>query len=252
MSRYTADVRYIASIYPGNLQAQILHHGPSTDPRNGRATRYWIPPVPKKEKPEIPEYVTNVKAVKVECPNIGVRWCAVLEVSDSFENVPDVSSIANGGKMQWTLAPVDCDQIATYLWNYWAGHFVGLPVGAAPGIMIVSGEVPKIDEMLKMIHMQQAFYEHRLLQGDKCQREGNWKEFTEEMRDAARYLGKTRDWAGGVISGDCFACKQPIPPDAYICHHCGYQIKPLPVAPAVAAAVAAQQNVEDLSNQSAM
>lgn len=222
MARYQAEALYIASIYPGQLEAQMKYHGDSTDPREGRAKRYWIPPVPRLERPELPDEVKNVKITKAHG-----RWCAILEVCDAFENVPNPLK-ADGGRMHFDLSPVDCREIATNLHRYWGGNFVDLPAGATPGMMIIKGTVPNEDEMRQMVVQQQAFYEYRLMQGDKCARENNWKEFTQQMRDAVAYLGKERPWSGGMITTDCPACMEQIPSGASICSHCGTRLKALP------------------------
>src|SRR5271170_1378595 len=51
MAKYQADTIVIASVWPGNLEAKILYHGPDPDPHSGRATKYWIEPVERGSRP---------------------------------------------------------------------------------------------------------------------------------------------------------------------------------------------------------
>jgi hypothetical protein len=246
MGKYTAEIRYIASIYPGKLEPQTKFHGPERDSRKGRATRYWLPPVPRHGKPVLPkeDNVSNVKIHKIES-STGVRYVAVLEVPDAFESIPNpIDSV--GGRLKFNMGPVLCDEIANNLMQYWGGNFVDLPPGAAPGMIIIQNEIPTVAEMDRMILMQKNFYEYRLMQGDNAANQNRWKEITQEMKDAVVYLGKERPWSGGMLTVDCPLCFSPIPAQAAICNRCGHRIKPIPadlaaLNPSLAGPVAASK-----------
>lgn len=222
MARYTAEAVYIASIYPGKLTSIQKYHGDTTNPREGRAKRYYLPPVYRGIKPVIPEGCKNVKAFRTPHD----VWVAVLEVTDAFELVPNPLK-ADGGRMAWDMSPVDCHQIATNLHAEWAGNFVAVPAGASPGIKIIINTVPTPDELDEMLNMQKSFYDFLLSEGDRHSRQNEWREITQYMRDAANYLRQERAWSGsGITTVDCPHCLQPIQKTATVCYHCSRDVKP--------------------------
>jgi hypothetical protein len=215
MAKYTADTITIASIWPGTLEPKIMYHGADPDPKSPRATRYWIEPVKRNSRPPY----------------------RLLLVSDSFENIADYTN-AEGGKPEFISRPVMCEHIVENLLRYWAGNMVGVPAGAAPGIIALKGEagkdgyaIPHSTELDTMFRMQTMFAEDQFQKGERLAAEREWKGITQTMRDMARWLGRDRPWSTPELTMkviDCPACRQPIPDDAYICHHCGTRVKALP------------------------
>ena len=210
MAKYQADKIIIASIWPGTLEAVTLYHGLDPDPKSPRATRYWIPPVKAGSRPPY----------------------KLLEVFDSFENVPDYMN-ADDGRPSFTSKPVLCEQIVENLLRFWAGNMVGIPAGASPGIIALDRgqEVPHDRDIERMKAMQVRFAEHQFQQGERLAAERDWKGITEVMRVMAKWLGRDRTWSTPEMASrteTCVACKQPIPEDAFVCHHCGTRLRALP------------------------
>lgn len=248
MGQFTADIKYIASIYSTRLEPITLAHGDSPDPRSGRGKRYWVPPIPRFGKPDIDELpdpkdpnCAKVRIVKIP-PHADV-YCAVMEVYDSQENVPDIGQIGARGMGQGVqnnmprvskLVPVEiiCDQIL----RYWRDSIVGLPVGAAPGIMIINNSAPTQEEYQKMLMMQTMYYEYYFMQGEAEFQNLNLGAKNRElirpvMRDAATWLAQPRNWSTAQLSADkvpCPLCGVLKPNNTPICHACGKQVMAMP------------------------
>lgn len=210
MAKYEADKLVIASIWPGTLEAKVLYHGKDPDAHSGRATRYWIPPVKRGSRPPY----------------------KLLEVFDSFENVPDHMN-GDNGKPEWTGKPVLCEEIAENLLRFWAGNMVGIPAGATPGIIALpkGREVPHQSDIDRMFEIQGLFAEYLFQQGERLAAERDWKGITQTMRDMAKWLERDRNWSTPEMSSktaNCPACGQVIPDNVYVCFHCGTKIKALP------------------------
>ena len=238
MARYEAEARYIASIFPSETEKIMQYHGPRQETTSSRCTVYHLPKVVKGEEPEIePHMKHNVKTIK-----IGAReWCAIMEITDGFENIPDIQPEAMGrGRNTFLARPVACERIASNLLTIWVGSITGLPTGATPGIIQIQGTVPTQAEIHKMKSAQQQFYEVRLAEGDRLFNEKNMRAISQQMKDAAIYLGRERTWSGsyGVVgTTDCPHCFESVNPRATVCPHCQRDIKAADkVSPVVAGA----------------
>lgn len=215
MAKYVADSLWIASIYPGKLWPITKYVGPNPNPRSPRATVYRLEPVSRGKKP------------------------FMLEVSDAFENVPNPQEASEsnradriGANMVFNSKPVTCQELAANLIQEWAGGMVGLPSGALPGIATVIGTVPTQAELERITEQQTMFFEYLFQEGEKLHRLNDWKGITQTMRDACQWLGHERVWSTPASSSsvtNCPACRQIIPVDASVCHHCGTRVKALPV-----------------------
>src|ERR1051326_8721952 len=99
MAKYTADSKYLASIYPGELEVIRFSVGPEPTEtrldkngrpvRNGFSTSYHIPPfnLARNQRPkDLPD---NVKYA---------NGAYVLEVTDGFELVEDAAQSAEVGR----------------------------------------------------------------------------------------------------------------------------------------------------------
>lgn len=211
MAKYVAESKWIASIYPGKLWPITKYVGPHPNPRTARATVYKLNPVPRGGKPSL------------------------LEVTDAFQNVPNPMKAAEsmktdriGSNMVFDSAPVACEEICENLIQEWAGAMVGLPAGARPGIMVIVGTVPMQAEMKQLVEQQTVFCEYLFQEGERLARVNDWKGITQTMRDSAVWLGHERIWSSPAKSSDvvqCPACRQVIPSDASVCHHCGTRVK---------------------------
>lgn len=214
MAKYTAESIWIASIYPGIVQPITKYHGPHPSPRSARATVYRLKPVQRGGKPFL------------------------LEVSDAFENVPNPMKAAEsmkseriGSTMVFDSSPVACEEIVENLLQEWAGGMVGLPPGAAPGIIRLIGTVPTQDERERMTQQQTILYEYLFQEGERLYRQSDWKGITQTMRDAAVWLGHERIWSTPAKSSEsvnCPGCNEVISSAAAVCKHCGTRIKELP------------------------
>lgn len=214
MAKYVPDSKWIASIYPGKLPPITKYHGQDPNPRKPRATVYSLDPVARGKKP------------------------FMLEVIDSFENVPNPMKAAEsqkseriGSNMVFDSAPVACEQIVENLIQEWAGGMVGVPVGAQMGIMAIIGTVPTQAELILMTEMQTKFFEYMFQEGERLDRQREWKGIRQPMVDAAIWLGRDRLWSSPSLSTEmvpCPACKKDIPADSIICNVCGIKLRALP------------------------
>lgn len=205
--KYTSESKYVCSIYPGVLPPYVANVGPDPSPRKGRRTVYQLEPIKRfsKRKP-----------------------FQVLEVSDAFENVPDIKN-ATGGRMPFVASPVPCEEIVKDMINFWTGNMPGLPMDARPGIMEIVLSTPTQDELKRMEAMQTKFFEYMFQQGEEHHREGKWNRITPAMRDACEWLGYERTWSHPEKSAEqipCPNCAQLIRPIQKVCHHCQRDVNP--------------------------
>ena len=231
MARYTPDAQYIASIFPSALERIVQYHGPEQNTRSSRCTVYQMPRVLRGQQPELPDFKNSQNLARVQTMKISAKnWCAVMEIPDAFENVPDIAQEWTGkGQMPMTARPIRCEHIAQNLITTWAHSITGLPSGAAPGMMVIGANTTPTQEQIEQMHaMQNAFYEFRLAEGDKLFNLKNLDAITQQMKDAAIYLNKERTWSGAygaVGTVDCPHCFSPVHPRATVCPHCRRDMK---------------------------
>ncbi len=208
MAKWAADTRYIASIYPGELETIAYNHGPAPDRTKGRRTVYKLRPVPREEA--------------------RTRPC-IIEVSDAFEDV--LNPMGGGMGEKWTFKPVDADETVNCLLRHWTGNMVGVPAGAIPGIIQIANTIPTKAEHERMMEAQTAYFEWGFQEGERLHRENNWKEITGAMKIGASWLGKDVIWANPAKVSEmvnCPACGGMIQPKVSICLHCGTKLRALP------------------------
>lgn len=209
MAKYSADTRYIASIYPGKLTPVGLPFGAHPSPKSGRFTIYCIDPVERGSRP-------------------GFK---VIEVTDMFQNVLDVAEKGASGKAKWLSNPVDVDSIVQNLLRVWNGNMANMPQGGGLGIRQISNSVPTQQDLREMKEELTTCYEFLFQEGERLHRESDWKSITGEMRNAAAWLNRDRTWSKPSMASEtkmCPACVQVIPATAAVCFHCGSQIAALP------------------------
>ena len=207
MAKYSAESTFIASIYPGELDAISLNHGPKPEVNSPRRTTYKLKPVKRGEKPY------------------------VIEVSDAFENILDPTKSAAQGRKFWSSAIVPYREICDNLISVWAGNMVGVPTGAGFGIMEVPNTLPTQAQLRQMMDRQTAFAEWAFQEGEKCNRENNWKDIRDCWRVMAIWLGKKALWANPESAStlvNCPACRTLIDPEAAVCATCGTVVRALP------------------------
>lgn len=207
MAKYTAEVRYIASIWPGKLEPITLYHGPSPVVSSKRSTQYKLQPVARGLKP------------------------FVLEVADGFENVFDPMTIGSNSSQRMRSKPVDGAETVNVLIKHWAGNIVDMPPGGGMGIREIIGTVPQKQELEQMREELTVFCEYKFQQGEQHHRQNQWKEITQTMRDCASWLEKDTIWANPASASElinCVACGELVKPRASVCKHCGYQLRALP------------------------
>jgi hypothetical protein len=160
-------------------------------------------------------------------------------VSDMFENVVDWLGQGQGstpelkGRFQTrhTSKPVDCARLAQNLLQEWSGGMVGVPTGAAPGIMIIEHEEPTPQECRQMLIRQTAFAEFQFNEAEKLARMNDYKGITRVMIDMSTWLGRSRPWSNPEAEAsmvECPVCTGQIKSNAFVCRHCGYKVKALP------------------------
>lgn len=207
MAKYTAEVRYIASIWPGKLERVTLYHGPSPNVHSKRATGYELQPVPRGGK------------------------AFVLEVADGFENVFDPTAIGNKSSDRRRSSPIDSAETVRVLVNHWGGNIVDMPPGGGLGIREIIGTIPQKQELEQMRSELTLFAEFQFQKGELHHRQNQWKEITQTMRDCANWLEKDVLWANPASASElinCVACGELVKPKAAVCKHCGYQLRALP------------------------
>jgi hypothetical protein len=228
MAQYIPDVRFIASIYPGQLPTIRRHYGPSRQSEGlgaQRSTAFTLDPVPRGKKP------------------------FVMALYDSFENVLDIvalSSLGNNSAQKPRLPkPVPVESIEADILKEWTGGLYNVPQGAAPGVIGIrpmkvelkkfedTGTLPgaAVDEVQRMTEMQTLYFEYLFTEGERLHKQNNWKEITSTMRLAAEWLGFEREWSHRAIardSGPCPWCQSIIPNIAIVCGTCGKQVRETP------------------------
>lgn len=206
MAKWQPDTHYIASIYPGDLDAIALNHGPSPDRTKGRRTIYRLTPVPRAEARTKP---------------------CVIQVADAFEDVIDLF----GGPKAKQPKPIDSAETVRNLLQYWTGNMVGVPSGASPGIIEIANTFPTKAEFERMFEMQTLYFEWGYQRGEQLHRENNWKEITGAMKLGALWLRREPIWANPAQVSEmvaCPLCKGMIDPTASVCIHCSRTIRALP------------------------
>lgn len=227
MAQYIADVRFIASIFPGQLPTIRRHYGPSreSEGRNAqRSTAFTLQPVPRGKKP------------------------FVLPVYDSFENVLDIMAMSAMGsrpEKPRLPKPVPVETIVADLLKEWTGGLFNVPQGAMPGVMEIrplkvelekfekTGALPgpTSGELDQMTATQTLYFEYLFTEGERLHKQSNWKEITDYMRLAAEWLGYEREWSHRAIardSGPCPFCQSIIPNTAIVCATCQRQVREVP------------------------
>lgn len=239
--RYIAEVRFIGSIYPGELPVVTRYYGPSihaTGKGAERRTDFRLTPVPRGDKPFI------------------------LPVYDSFEQVLDVMAMSgNQGNPQKPRQskPVPVEEIIGDVISMWTGRLANVPDGAKPGV----GEVHLLDKQVaefqrtgvlpdsvvnskfsgipqeeyqQLITQQTAYFEYWFSQAElvhardpqSLQAHG---QITETMRLAADWLGHRRPWTNKdyVLENEpCPLCTALVPKTAVVCPTCHNQIREMP------------------------
>lgn len=238
MPRYIADVRFIASIYPGQLPELRRHYGPSmhaTGVGAQRSTLFRLEPVKKGGRPFI------------------------LPVYDSFEEIlnPMARPDQSGRKPRLTR-PEEVANIVADLLKEWTANLYGVPEGAKPGVMEVhldtltpqqmqdlqnKGIAPKTptsgipgDEYAQMVDQQTRYFEYWFMIGEQLHSRDpkvvqQYGQITNTMRLAADWLGHQRPWTNRdyiLENVPCPWCTALIPQSAIVCPTCGRQVKETP------------------------
>lgn len=205
MAKFEADLKYVASIWPGQMPDIALNHGPSPHVNSPRRTVYKLKPVPRNRPPYS------------------------IEIHDSYENVLDLMGGVNvGSKWQSRIVPVDT--IVRQLLKEWAGGLPGVPPGAAPGIIEVVNRAPSTRELDQMREQQTIYAEFMWAAGREHYQHDDWKGITEHMRLMALWLGKHDEWADPAMAKNlvsCPHCFENIHPEATVCKHCGKVVRPM-------------------------
>ena len=247
--RYVAEVRFIGSIYPGELEIVRRFYGPSIHASGKgaeRVSRFALKPVPRGEKPFI------------------------LPIHDSFEEVLDVmalSATTNNPVKPTQSKPVPVEQIVTDLIEKWTGNLANVPSGAKPGVSEVhlldrqvaeyqrTGALPDSvlnsklsgipqDEYDQLVQQQTSYFEYWFGQGELLHDQKKFDQISPIMRLAADWLGHRRPWTNKdwvVENVACPFCTELVPEEALFCPRCRNQIKLIPPDRADLAALLKQQ-----------
>ena len=214
MARYTAEVAYIASIYPGQLEPQRRNYGPSLASAGKAAVRsslFQLEPVKRGEKP------------------------FVLTISDCFEDILDLGQLGVGGNNKArTAKPVPVESIVLDdLIARWTGGLFGVPQDAKPGVMKINNTMATKDEMREMMEMQTRYFEYMFSEGERIYKDKPAGEsVTATMRIAAEWLMRPRLWSNtsmAAASAPCPFCREMrLDPEAYICAKCTRVVRAIP------------------------
>lgn len=248
--RYVAEVRFIASIYPGQLPVLTRYYGPSisaTGQGASRRTEFKLEPVLKGARPFI------------------------LPVHDSFEQTLDVMALSahkNNPHKPMQSKPVAVEGIVQDLLNDWVGRLANVPDGCKPGVGEVhlpesivneynrrGSQLPNSvteskhsgiprDEYDQLVDQQTKYFEYWLGEGELTHDQKKFKEISPIMRLAAEWFPdrpvrwRTKNFAAEIVR--CPLCTSEIPADAVVCPSCRHQL----VSDAVI-----KQRVEQFSKQ---
>lgn len=231
MARYSADVKFIASIYPGQLPDIRRNYGLSKNCDGDgaqRSTLFHMEPVPRGAPPY------------------------VIAVFDSFESVRDFVRQAGGPRAKYNPNMVEVESIVNDLLGQWAGnqHLIPQQPPATPGIIEINplpaelknfsreGILPKPngEELEVMRARQTAYFEFLFNEGEKISRGDHqainqWSNYTPEMRLAAKWLDRHTQWSDPAMASDnepCPFCQQLITPAAYVCKWCHRTVRAIP------------------------
>jgi hypothetical protein len=150
---------------------------------------------------------------------------------DGFEDVIDMGSLSIHNSKARQPKPVDARETVENLLRIWTGNMVGVPPGASPGVIEIANTFPTKTESEEMIERQTLYAEFLFTEGERLDREKNWKEITGAMKIMAKWLGKQTLWSEpGRVSDmvPCPACGGQILPRIPKCIHCGTQLRPFP------------------------
>jgi hypothetical protein len=241
VSRYIADVKFIASIFPGALPSIRRNYGvtrESQGPGAQRGSLFQLDPVARGEKP------------------------FVLPVYDCFEDVEDLVGVgaamgAGSARKPRLPKPVPVETIVEDLLRHWTGGLYNVPAGAKPGVIEISpmkvelkkwadsgykAEAlpgPNPGELDQMLSMQSRYFEYWFNEGERLAGEKKWDAIGVPHRIAAEWLGHKRTWSHGDVAKNtipCPACQEMISSLAVVCPSCKTQIKALPAEIAALAA----------------
>ena len=226
MSRYIADVGFIASIYPGRLESLRRWYGPTREsmgPGSQRSTLFQLEPVKRGASPFI------------------------LPVFDSFQEIDNFSR-AGGGDRPKISSPDPVEDISSDLLAKWTSGLHNVPAGASPGIIQIHplpaqvrdwGGNPSrldritasLDEIAEMESKQTLYFEYLFQQGELHHRQNQWDAITPTMRLAAEWLGHEVLWRHETASRKtipCPWCGVQIMPQVVVCSSCGRQVRETP------------------------
>lgn len=211
---YTAETRYICSIYPGILPTIKRNYGPSADgigPAAVRQSLFQLKPVPKGSKPGY----------------------FVLPIQDCFESVLDFKD-PKGPKL---AKPVPCEEILADLLTHWVGGLHNVPPGAKPGVGEIINATPSRDELLALRAQQVLYFNYWFLQGEAISNgqenaiKAHGSMITDLMILAADWLGERRKWSNPEIARDakpCPFCQELISELAIVCPNCSREVQAIP------------------------
>jgi|SRR6185436_2428444 len=243
MARYIPDVKFIASIYPGQLPTIRRHYGPSRNsegPTAQRSTAFVFEPVARGER------------------------AFVLPIYDSFESVLDITALSAMGNQNPQKPrlpkPVAVETIVADILKEHTGGLFNVPQGASPGLIEIvpmkvelkkyadTGDLPgpSVSELRSMMAMQSMYFEYLFTEGERLHKQNNWKEITDTMRLGADWLGYKREWSHRDMasdSGPCPWCTTMISNQAIVCPSCNRQVKETPAHLLKIEKAAAQQSV---------
>lgn len=120
---------------------------------------------------------------------------------------------------------IEAISIAENLLHVWAENIVGTNSGTGPGIfLILDRDKPTKEELEAAVERQTQFFHYLFEQAEALFRTGKPEQITQEMRDAAKWLGRnSADWLKPVEKIDlkkCPFCISDIPSEATVCRVC--------------------------------
>lgn len=247
MATYIPNSATILSVYPIHLEETLNHNG-------------WITyrhPAADKDSVVVrsynPEWLSNPAGPRVDSPQFTDQkrpaevntGYAMIRVFDTFVWTRDFTQDAERYKPN----PVNAVDVARDLVSKWAGGTLKGDGGSRPGLMVIAGEEPTVDEVVSIRQMQTSYFRTLVNDGHTLFSKGQVKDISDLHRSAARWLGANNlPWLPKIeqtLVKKCVACGNEIRQEALRCEHCSadlpdfyakYGIEPDPLTdPTVAA-----------------
>jgi hypothetical protein len=131
----------------------------------------------------------------------------------------------------WRWSAIPEAVVAKDLHKQFSSGMIGQGEGLGPGIFIEDPDHPLNEQVAAARQRQTDYFNYLYKQGESAFRAGMADSISDEMRNAATWLGKSPEWlttAEQVLKKECPVCASEIPRKAFVCPVCRHKIAELP------------------------